>query len=296
MVPTNYLSFINTLTSRIGIDVTEARIDESVRRILGIKFRMGLFERPFADTDTVSHIYSNSHRALARQAVRESLVLLKNTDDFLPLNPEDSICISGSGANSITNQSGGWTLGWHGPGVIQPYGETILSGLSAFLADKAGSVVSSECRVGIRVVSEDDPTYAEYVGDRSDPGHDNSGSCTATHGCVVVILAGRPVNIEALLSDGNTHAVVMAWFPGSEGGGIIDVLYAVNGAAFSGTLPMTWKRDSIDTPWNFCRTTAVDRDLTGVSDECEDIGGHYSNASSAPPEVLFPYGYGLQYH
>jgi len=295
MVPTSYASFISTLTARVGVDVTPARIDEAVRRILTVKFAMGLFERPYSESAFLSRIYSSEHRAMARQAVRESLVLLKNTASFLPLSASDTVCINGSGASSVTNQSGGWTLGWTGPGSVLPLGETVSGALSAYLSDKPGSVVASGCTVGIRVVSETDPTYAEYYGDDDDLDHDNSGSCTATSGCVVVILGGRPLDIEALISDGNTKAVVMAWFPGSEGGGIVDVLYGANGADFSGRLPMTWKKDAVETPWNWCDGTAPDNSGNGIADECDDAGDHYTSTASPPSQVLFPYGYGLSY-
>jgi beta-glucosidase len=201
----------------------------------------------------------------------------------LPLSPDDTVCLTGSGADSMVSQTGGWTLGWT-EASMDVEGDTIAEGLNEYLNGKGGSVVDNGCKVGIRVVSETPISYAEYYGDEADPSHDNSGSCEATDGCVVIVLGGRPVNIEELLKDSATRAVVMGWYPGSEGGGVVDVLYGVDGANFKGKLPMTWKRDSVDTPINYCE-----------GDQCGDSGDHYSDLKNPPDAVLFPYGHGLKF-
>jgi beta-glucosidase len=265
-------------------EVSMDRIDDAVRRILTVKHRMHLFEHPRSQSQYLGDIYSPGHRALARQAARESLVLLKNEDNLLPLSPDATVCLNGSGADNMAAQTGGWTLGWTEP-LMEVQGVTIAEALNDYLQDKSGSVVDSGCDVGIRVVTETPATYAEYYGDSADPVHDDSGSCDAVSGCVVVVLGGRPLDIEGLISDSASKAVVMGWYPGSEGGsGIIDALYGVDGATFTGKLPVTWKIDTWDSPMNYCE-----------GDQCGDIGDHYSDAANPSDGVLFPYGFGLSY-
>jgi len=291
MQPNNFSTFISTLTSEVNANrVTTSRINDAVSRILTKKVQLGLFERPFANRTEISSIGSSTHRNVARQAVRESLVLLKNTSSFLPLSLGTSVCINGNGADNLRAQAGGWTLGWDVPEGTM-VGETIRAGIVALGAN----VVSTGCSVGIRVVSESSQSYVEWLGDDSDPDHDGSGSCTATNGCVVVIVGGRPVDIQGFVNDASTKAIVMAWYPGSEGRGVGEVLYRVNGAGFSGKLPVTWKVDATDTPVNYCPSSGTDANSNGTNDACEDTGAHYSNLSSPPASVLYPYDHGLRY-
>ncbi|MBN2340072.1 MAG: glycoside hydrolase family 3 C-terminal domain-containing protein [Deltaproteobacteria bacterium] len=288
MFPYRFDQFVNFVSGAPDNGISIDRLDEAVSRILTAKIRLGLFENPYGNPDLIGEVFSAAHRDVARRAVRESLVLLKNDSNFLPLSADQTVCVTGSGADSLKAQMGGWTLGWQEPyNTSRLQGDTILDALTVFLETHTGSVVEEGCDVGIRVVSEELMTYAEYLGDDADPAHDDSGECTATEGCVVVVLSGRPVNIEDVLAQPDSKAVVMGWYPGSEGGGIIDVLYAVDGADFSGTLPMTWKKDAVNTPINFCDDT--------IPGQCGDVGEHYSDAAAAPAEVLFPYGYGLKY-
>ena len=284
MMPDSYQSFISTLRDEVNAGrVSQARIDDAVRRILTKKFELGLFERPMTNRSGASQIGSTAHRDVARQAVRESLVLLKNVNSFLPLSPTTTVCVTGSGASNLRAQVGAWTLGWQQPLTTLTGTTTILAGITQVVG--AARVVTSGCQVGIRVVSETLQSYAEWFGDDSDPDHDGSGTCTASGGCVVVLLGGRPMDIQGLVSDPTTRAIVMAWYPGSEGLGVAQVLYGVGGANFSGKLPVTWKVDAIESPVNFCATTAA----------CGDTGDHYSNPASPPATVLFPYGFGLTY-
>ena len=285
MMPDSYASFIATLRDEVNAGrVTQTRIDDAVRRILTKKFELGLFEAPMANRSGASQIGSSAHRNVARQAVRESLVLLKNTSSFLPLSPTTTVCVTGNGASNLRAQMGAWTLGWQQP-LVTPAGTTILQGVTSVVG--AARVVASGCQVGIRVVSETLQSYAEWFGDDDDPDHDGSGTCTATNGCVVVLLGGRPMDIQGLVADANTKAIVMAWYPGSEGLGVAEVLYAVGGAGFTGKLPVTWKVDATETPVNFCDAS--------VANSCADVGAHYSNPASPPASVLFPYGFGLAY-
>jgi beta-glucosidase len=293
MLPNSFSQFITALRDEVNAGrVTQARIDDAVRRILTKKFELGLFERPLADRGGASDIGSAAHRDVARQAVRESLVLLKNSAGFLPLSPTSTVCVTGNGADNLRAQMGAWTLGWQQP-LTTPIGTSILAGVTQTVG--ASRVVSSGCQVGIRVVSEPLQSYAEWLGDNATPTHDGSGSCPASGGCVVVILGGRPVDIQGLVADASTKAIVMAWYPGSEGLGVADVIYGTNGANFRGRLPVTWKVDATDTPVNFCDGAGVDADANGTPDACEDAGAHYSNLASPPASVLFPYGFGLSY-
>jgi beta-glucosidase len=293
MMPDSYRTFISALRDEFNAGrVTQARIDDAVRRILTKKFELGLFEAPLANRSGASQIGSQAHRDVARQAVRESLVLLKNTASFLPLSPTTTVCVTGNGADNLRAQMGAWTLGWQQP-LVTPVGTSILQGVTQVVG--AARVVSSGCQVGIRVVSETLQSYAEWMGDDSDPDHDGSGTCTATNGCVVVLLGGRPLDIQGLLADSTTKAIVMAWYPGSEGLGVAEVLYGVNGASFTGKLPVTWKVDATETPVVWCDPNGANTNGNGTADACEDVGDHYTSTASPPATVLFPYGFGLSY-
>jgi beta-glucosidase-like glycosyl hydrolase len=293
MLPDSFSQFITTLRDEVNAGrVTQARIDDAVRRILTKKFELGLFERPLADRAGATEIGSAAHRDVARQAVRESLVLLKNDAGFLPLLPTATVCVTGNGADNLRAQMGAWTLGWQQP-LTTPTGTSILAGVTQTVG--AARVVSSGCQVGIRVVSETLQSYAEWFGDNAGPVHDGSGSCPASGGCVVVILGGRPLDIQGLMTDPSTKAIVMAWYPGSEGLGVAQVLYGTSGANFTGRLPVTWKVDGTDTPVIYCDAAGVDANANGTPDACEDVGAHYSNLASPPASVLFPYGFGLSY-
>ena len=133
MVPYDYKRFITTLNKAIANgDITQARIDDAVRRILRVKFEMGLFEHPLSDPAQMALIGSAEHRAVAAQAVSESLVLLKNDAASLPLNKSSElIFVAGSSANDIGIQSGGWTITWQGGAGKTTTGTTILRSVSS---------------------------------------------------------------------------------------------------------------------------------------------------------------------
>ena len=291
MEPGEFQNFINTLRTEVNAsNVSQARINDAVSRILTKKFELGLFEVPFVNQRATGTIGAASHRATARQAVRESLVLLKNSGSILPLSPTTTVCVNGNGASNLTAQQGAWTLGWQGPQATMSGATTILQGI-----DAVADVVASGCQVGIRVLAEAPQSYAEWMGDNANPSHDGSGSCVGTQGCVVILLGGRPMNIQSLVNDANTRAIVMAWYPGSEGAGVADVLFGTAGANFTGKLPVTWKVDAVDTPVNYCDPAGPNTNGNGTPDACEDTGDHYSNPASPPASVLFPYGFGLSY-
>jgi beta-glucosidase len=183
MVPYDYITFINTLKDAVNNgDIPESRIDEAVRRILRVKFALGLFEHPMPDTKYQASIRSREHLELARQAVRESLVLLKNDNGVLPLRKDTPVIfVAGEGANDIGLQSGGWTLEWQGKPGNDNEGTTIFSGIKAVagsetrvefsregdfseFTDSEGNPIIAD--VGIVVIAEQ--PYAEGVGDLAD--------------------------------------------------------------------------------------------------------------------------------
>ncbi len=245
--------------------ITTQRLDDAVRRILRVKFRLGLFEAGRPSTRAVGGqfalIGAPAHRAVARQAVRESLVLLKNQDHVLPLSPKQRILVAGDGANDVGKQAGGWTLNWQGTGTTRkdfPNADTIYEGI-ARLASAAGgeAVLAVDGRYAVKpdvavVVFGEDP-YAEFQGDRPTlaykPGNETDLALLKRLKAdgipvVAVFLSGRPlwVNREINAAD----AFVAAWLPGSEGAGIADVLLRGSDGRvqhdFKGKLSFSWPR------------------------------------------------------
>jgi beta-glucosidase len=261
MVPYDYVEFIDTLTQAVeNGDVPMARIDDAVRRILAVKFQLGLFERPFSDAALLPLVGSAEHREVAREAVRESLVLLKNEGDTLPLTKDPAVIfVAGSGANDVGMQCGGWTIEWQGAlGSITP-GTTVLQAIEDTVA--AGTVVRynqggdfaqnedyNRADVGIVVVGE--TPYAEGVGDDFDLSL-SEGDVEAIERVrqvadevVLIVISGRPLIITEQLD--NCDAVVAAWLPGSEGQGVADVLFG--DYPFTGKLSYTWPRSMEQVP------------------------------------------------
>ncbi len=282
MVPTDYVKFINTITKAVkNGDISEERIDDAVRRILTVKFELGLFETPYSDPTLLQSIGSDEHRQLAREAVRKSLVLLKNDKQALPLSKEAAlVLVGGQGADDIGMQSGGWTVDWQGRmGNITP-GTSILQGIqqavspqSAVQYDPTGTfpdLKNQTADIGIAVVGE--KPYAEGVGDTSDLSlYPNDikvieNMRPLVKELIVVILSGRPMVITEQLKQ--MDALVAAWWPGTEGEGVADVLFG--DYPFTGKLPYTWPRWNSQLPFDFQNLP---------KDGC-----------AAP---LFPFGYGL---
>ncbi|MET9828329.1 glycoside hydrolase family 3 N-terminal domain-containing protein [Streptomyces sp. NPDC006385] len=258
MVPYAYKDFHKTLVDEVRAGrIGERRIDDAVSRILTQKFRLGLFEKPYADTSGASRIGSAEHRAVARRAAAESQVLLKNSAGLLPLRTSQKVYVAGSNADDIGNQSGGWTITWQGSsGDITP-GTTILEAMrknSARLTySKDASAPTDGHDVGVVVVGE--TPYAEGVGDVGN-GHDLELStadraavdkvCGAMK-CAVLIVSGRPQLIDDERLAG-IDALVASWLPGTEGDGVADVLYGKR--PFTGQLPVTWPKSEAQQPIN----------------------------------------------
>jgi beta-glucosidase len=271
--------------------VPMSRIDDAVSRILTKKFELGLFEHPFTDRTNIDDIGSPAHRAVARRAVAESQVLLKNERATLPLRKNADVYVAGSNADNIGNQAGGWTLTWQGGSTNQIPGTTILEGIQAA---SRGSVTFSEdasapvhrSQVGVVVVGE--TPYSEGFGDVGgprwafDPGDNGvprpvkdmrisqtdrdaiDTVCAEAAKCVVVIVSGRPLIIgPGQLAD--MDALVEAWLPGSEGAGVADTLFGSR--PFTGKLPVSWPRTLAQEP---------------------------INVGDADYDPLYPFGYGLR--
>ena len=266
--------YANTLAQvRSGVIPME-RLNDAVRRILRVKVRAGLFEkgkpsaRPYAARYDL--LGGSAHRAIARQAVRESLVLLKNQGRVLPLAANANVLVTGDGADNIAKQSGGWTLTWQGTGLTNanfPKAQSIFGGIAEHVRASGGNATLSadgnfttKPDVAIVVFGED--PYAEFVGDRvtlefspADKRHLETMRRLKAAGVPVVsvFLSGRPmwVNPEINASD----AFVAAFLPGSEGGGVADVLFRGRNRAvrndFKGKLSYSWPKRPDQTPLNY---------------------------------------------
>jgi beta-glucosidase len=280
MVPSDYRKFIETMKQAVqNGDISEERIDDAVRRILVVKFNMGLFEQPFSNPDLFNLVGNQEHRTLAREAVAKSLVLLKNGNNALPVAKNTPlIFLAGEGADDIGIQCGGWTIKWQGSvGPITP-GTTIKDAIQATASgrvqynrfgkydnvlDENGQPAIAD--VGIVVVSE--KPYTEGEGDS-----DNLVLSQAyvdliarvrerSQKVVVLMISGRPLMIAEALD--MADAWVAAWLPGTEGQGVADVLFG--DMPFTGKTPFTWPASMDQLP-----------------------------VGSSQGSPLFPFGYGIE--
>lgn len=291
MVPNDWKAFIqNTIEQVRNGKISLARINDAVSRILRVKLRTRLFDRGLPSTRVhagdMKLVGSVEHREVARQAVRESLVLLKNKKRLLPLNPKSRVLVTGSGANDIGRQSGGWTLTWQGTGNRNsdfPGASSIYDGIEKKVKAAGGKVELSyngefSQRPDVAIVVFGEMPYAEGQGDIANlnyswlyPEDINLLEKLKAKNIPVVsvFLTGRPmwVNKEINLSD----AFVVAWLPGSEGVGVSDVLFKKDGNInydFKGKLSFSWPNDA---------------------------GASVLNIGDKKYQPLFPYGFGLTY-
>lgn len=248
----NYVEFIDDLKALVGEQrVPMARIDDAVRRILRVKFAMGLFNEPAVDPALTAGIGSAAHRDVARNCVRESLVLLKNERNALPLGKNiHRLVVVGAAADDLGVQCGGWTISWQGsPGnvtrgttILQAVRQSVAPGVTVDYSPDGANLSGADAVV---VVIGEQP-YAEMKGDRSDlhlPAADVELVQTAKRTgvpVVTVLLSGRPLVLgEALTA---SDALVAAWLPGTEGSGVADVL--LGRYAPTGKLSRAWPRDN----------------------------------------------------
>ena len=264
----------STLAAVQSGEISTERLDEGVARILRVKIRAGIFERgrpsSRALAGKIDELGSEAHREIARDAVRKSLVLLKNNEQILPISRTSSILVVGSAANDLSQQTGGWTISWQGLDTTHadfPDAQTILEGIVEGAGRAGGQVAYSNdgsylTKPDVAIVVYGEKPYAEFKGDltdlefRSEDGqHLDALRKLKAAGIPVVsvFLSGRPlwVNREINASD----AFVAAWLPGTEGGGVADVLYdaSASGVAydFTGRLSFSWPRasDQVDLNW-----------------------------------------------
>ncbi|MBK8804454.1 MAG: glycoside hydrolase family 3 C-terminal domain-containing protein [Fibrobacteres bacterium] len=268
MEPRNEKLFPAALKALVGAGkIPQSRIDDAVRRILRVKFRSGRMDAPVRRKTWDAQLGGASHRAIAREAVAKSLVILKNSGNVLPLSKTGkNIVVSGTGADDAGIQCGGWTLSWMGrPGAV-PGATTIFQGLQA----AAGAVVKKGTAGNgdIALVFAHELPYAEVGGDTMDLAVDPAALASAKTAkaagakVVVVLVAGRPQILGELES--LADAIVMAWLPGSEGAGVADVLFGT--VAPTGRLPCSWPRTMAQIP---------------------------INVGDASYDPLYPYGHGL---
>ena len=258
MVPYDYQAFVELLTEAVETGLVPVeRIDDAVERILAKKFELGLFEQPFADRQLADQIGSPAHRGLARQAVSESLVVLAN-DGVLPLSEGLRVLVTGSNADDVGAQSGGWTIEWQGVTGPIPGGTSILAGIEEEIGDTGrivhspdASLVDQGFEVAIAVVGE--KPYAEYEGDVGTSPTltgDDAAVLDQLHASgvatVVVVVSGRPLDLGGV--ETWASAVVAAWLPGSEGDGVGDVLFG--NVEPRGRLPMSWPGEGNTQPLN----------------------------------------------
>jgi beta-glucosidase len=270
----NYVQFIN-LTKELVEEkkIPVERIDDATRRILRIKFALGLFEHPFADPDLTALVGSAEHRQVARECVRQSLVLLKNERQTLPLSKRiKHLAVAGRAAADLGIQCGGWTIDWQGrSGEVTKGGTTILDALRQS-APAGMDIAFSPDGTGVKgadavIVVIGEKPYAEMKGDRKDLRLDAEDlavlekASEAGVPVVTVLISGRPLVLGRALDA--SDAFVAAWLPGTEGQGIADVLLGVFKP--TGKLPRAWPRSN------------------------EQL------ASSAQGAPLFPFGFGLTF-
>ena len=272
MQPGNHDEFISkTKASVIDGTIAMSRIDDAVRRILEMKFKLGLFKQPYARTELVEMVGSTVHREVARQAVRESLVLLKTTPDLLPLKVDEMVAVVGAHADNTGLQSGGWSIHWQGQNHSYAGATSILDGMQILgnNIEYSANGCHADMTADKAVVVVGEQPYAEFKGDSTNldiPDAQKAliDSCKALDKDVILILlSGRPMTISDSIT--KSDAFIAAWLPGSEGAGVADFLYGSNGFKPTGKLPFSWPDSFADLP-----------------------------LAPNAPEALYPFGFGLE--
>ena len=247
--PNNYVEFIDDLKTLVAAGkVSQARIDDAVKRILRIKFALGIFESTATDPQLTAAVGSQEHRAVARECVRESLVLLKNEKHLLPLAKTiEHLAVVGTAADDLGMQCGGWTIDWQGTrGNVTHGGTTLLAAIRQTVSPETKITFSPDAsdlkNADAIIVVVGELPYAEMKGDRNElnlSAEDAAliAKAKASGAPVVTILfSGRPLVLDSALTD--SSAFVAAWLPGTEGAGMTDVLFGDH--KFTGKLPRVW--------------------------------------------------------
>ena len=286
---TSASTFVSSTRSLVPATVPQSRIDDAARRILVVKCEMGLLDgtQRLVDRTLTAQVGSNDHRNVARRAVAESLVVLKNDGGVLPLSRDTAhVALGGKSADNIGNQCGGWTVTWQGKTGATVPGTTIKQAMESVVTTSRVSYAldgsaTTGATVGVAVIGE--TPYSEGCGDIPSPQGGNSCISRPTTlsldaadvqvvqkmknaglKTVVVLVTGRPLIIDAIASIAD--AIVVAWLPGTEGDGVTDVLFG--GTHPTGKLPRTWPSSMSQIP---------------------------INQGDANYNPLYPYGFGLTY-
>lgn len=266
MTAKNYRQFIRTVKKLVNNNrIPMSRIDDAVKRILRVKAAAGLWEHPMAPRQLAADFGSPTHRQVGRDAVRQSMVLLKNDKAVLPLKKSAKVSVTGSKANDMGSQCGGWTVGWQGQTGAITKGTTIQRAI-----ERAAGGLADVRQSEVVVVVVGETPYAEGAGDNKDiklSGTDRNAIENARKSgkpVVTVLITGRPLVIQEWLP--LTDALVVAWLPGTEGDGVADVLFGDYKP--TGKLPHSFPRSVDQLPINH---------------------------GDAKYDPLFPYGFGLTY-
>ncbi len=250
----NYVQFITALKELVNEGrIPQSRVDDAVRRILRVKYQMGLFDgKMTVDPKLTAAIGSAAHREVARECVQQSLVLLKNMNHALPLSKHlKRVVVAGEGADDLGMQCGGWTISWQGDlGKVTPGGTTILSAVRATVGKDTEVVFSQDATdakgADAVIVVVGEKPYAEGKGDNREPRVSDSDAALIAKAkesgapVVTIVLSGRPLILGSTLDA--TDALIAAWLPGTEGQGVADVLFGDYKP--TGKLPRNWPRDA----------------------------------------------------
>jgi len=247
MQPTDWQNVAGTIAGAIGGTISNDRANDAVRRVLVTKCQAGLFGKT-RDASLMSKIGGPEHRTLGRRAVSESLVLLQNNANALPLKKGGKFWVAGSGADSLERQCGGWSVSWQGGG-----GGTIGTTVKAAIA-KQGTIVASAAEADAAIIVLSEKPYAEFQGDSATintlPAEDWTALQTARASgkpVIALVVSGRPVLITDHLAQAD--AWIAAWLPGTEGDGVADVLFGDK--KFTGKLSHSWPKTEAQANSNF---------------------------------------------
>lgn len=283
MEPQSWKDAIDSIIAAANTDmISMERIDDAVRRILRVKIQRGLLEEPYKRLD-ISYVYNQEHQLLAREAVRKSLVLLKNDNESLPLDKNETIYLTGDASDHVGYMSGGWTTHWQGNMASDiGVGTSIKEAFDVVTSSNGGTLTTNYQDATTVVVVLSENPYSEGVGDNQDLTLDSHTASASNldalktaqqasidgKNVIGILISGRPLLLEGYLD--YFDSFVAAWLPGSEGGlGIADVLFG--DYDFTGKLSYTWPKTI---------------DQVGYTSYRED----YDETI-----VEFPYGYGLSY-
>lgn len=281
MEPSRWKDAINAIIDGFNNGkISEERINDAVKRILIVKYKLGLFDEPIKTLNT-DNFNSEAHKELARTAARESLVLLKNEGSILPLKKSTNILLLGPGADNVALQNGGWTIEWQGTmDKTKAKGTSILQGIKQIGTGNVYTDIKDSAKADVVVVVIAERPYAEGIGDNRllslNSPTSLSENITALNQAkntglpmVVILLSGRPMIVTSEINYWDSF--IAAWLPGSEGGrGIADVLFG--DYDFTGKLPVTWPEYS------------------------SQAGQTINKENYNIKDYLFPYGYGLSYN